>query len=185
MKHRQSGRHHHAAAIRRALLALSLAALLGGPAAATTAVAAPPENVVGVCNVDVVVDVNPGLSLVKEHLRVTSNGPTGTAACTLTVDGEPVVGTGTFQATANAYGNCVATSGQGEFTIHLTHTPSGAPMDRQISRTFYESSQGLAALLHWEDGRGEPVAVPLDNEVPCVDPIEKVLVDFLIEFIDK
>ena len=82
---------------RRPVRYLSLLALATGTLLVPAAPASADDPVADLdCTITVTVAVNPPLTLETEHVATTSNGLTGTADCTGTVNGQAVTGTGSF-----------------------------------------------------------------------------------------
>jgi hypothetical protein len=96
-----------------ALLIASLVALPAAPAAASGS--ADLE-----CTISATLHIHPGEIVGSLRPQVaTTEGPTGTADCTGTIDGEPVTSTATYNAAAHYLGNCVDDSGSGIFVLNF------------------------------------------------------------------
>lgn len=106
--------------LRRLLFAVPLvAALLVVPATAASA-EGPSADLS--CTIISTSDVNPPLTLVVEPHASTSQGLTGPADCTGTVDGETVTGPGSFAIYTHGTGNCISGSASLTFVLRIPTT---------------------------------------------------------------
>jgi hypothetical protein len=67
-------------------------------------------------------DIQPGLTSQRRHFVEHTHGPTGTATCAGTVDGQQVTGPGTFGLNGRAVGDCTGGSGGGSFVLRIPTT---------------------------------------------------------------
>jgi len=105
--------------VRYALLAtLPVAALLvpAGPASAD------PPVVDLNCVTTVTTTLHPNVDLEFKTFTVNSNGLTGTADCTGTIDGATVTGPGQFAVNEVVTGNCFGATGSGTFVLQVPTT---------------------------------------------------------------
>ena len=109
--------------VRHALLAAGTAAafLLAAPAAPASAA---PTAVDLNCTITITVDIHPGTTTQPRHITADSQGFTGIATCTGTVNGEPVTGTGRYLSVTHSLSSCTQTSTTTYFVLKIP-TASG------------------------------------------------------------
>jgi hypothetical protein len=156
--------------LRHALLIITSAAavlplaLPAAPAAAgSTAVPqmAPSANLP--CTITLTTDIRPGLTLRPSHQAVTTHGLTGTAACTGTVNGQPVTGPGSFGNTLEGVFSCTQGSLTGTFVLKI---PTAAS-EQTITGRFVEAVVAPFTAVFTGDLTGTVVAsVALEGD--CV-----------------
>jgi hypothetical protein len=133
------------------LLALPVAALLV-PAAPASA-AAPVVDLD--CTITVTTDIHPALTLRLGNHAFTTQGLTGTADCTGTIDGQPVTGPGSFAITDLAVtANCATATGAGTFVLQI---PTAGGTQTVAGRTTISSAGGIT--VHTGDLTGTSVVV--------------------------
>jgi hypothetical protein len=117
--------------VRYALLVAGSAAalLLTGPAAPASA--DPPSANLD-CEILITVDIHPGTTTELHQITATTNGFTGVADCTGTVNGESVTGTGSYSSVTAGVSSCTETSTTSYFVLKVP-TASGI---QTISGTF-------------------------------------------------
>ena len=71
------------------------------------------------CTITLTTDIRPGLTTQVRHQAVTTHGLTGTAACTGTVNGQPVTGPGLFGNTLQGVISCTQGSLTGTFVLKI------------------------------------------------------------------
>jgi hypothetical protein len=113
------------------LLALPAAPAAAGPAAAPRT--APSADLD--CTITVTTELHPGVTLELQHVAVTSNGLTGTADCTGTVDGQPVTGPGTFGNTLEGVTTCTEGSLTGTFVLQIPTAAGEQTITGQFAET--------------------------------------------------
>jgi hypothetical protein len=109
--------------VRHALLVAASAAALLLAAPAAPASAAPPSADLN-CEILITSDIHPGTTTELRHITATTNGFTGVADCTGTVNGEAVTGTGTALVNTIAVSSCTQTTATSYFVLKLP-TASG------------------------------------------------------------
>ncbi len=122
--------------------ALFGAALLALPAAPAE-VASPISTADLDCTIAVTVEVAPGVTTELRHVAVTSNGLTGTATCTGTVNGAAVTGPGAFAVYIQEVADCTQLAGGGEFVLRIPTTGGIAT----VAGTFDTSGSSAGAVV--------------------------------------
>jgi hypothetical protein len=109
--------------VRYALLVAGSAAalLLAAPAAPASAA---PKAVDLNCTITITVDIHPGTTTELRHITADTQGFTGVATCTGTVNGEPVTGTGRYLVNTHALSSCTQTTASSNFVLKIP-TASG------------------------------------------------------------
>ena len=97
-----------------ALLALATGVLLV-PAAPASAAPVADLN----CTITVTTDAHPAVTPQLRLSAATSHGLTGTAACTGTVNGQPVTGPGSFALNFQSFGDCTRADGAATFILKI------------------------------------------------------------------
>jgi len=154
--------------VRRVALVASAAALLALPTTPARA-DAPISSADLDCTITVTTDVQPGVTPQLQHVAVTSNGLTGTADCTGTIDGATVTGTGSFAVTIQEVANCTQLAGQGEFLLQVPTTDG----TKTVAGTFDVTGSSTGAVLTGDlSGTAQVIAV---HEGDCVNtPLTRV-----------
>jgi hypothetical protein len=106
-----------------ALLVVGSAAALVLAAPAAPASADPPSVNLD-CEILITVDIHPGTTTELREITATTNGFTGVADCTGTVNGEPVTGDGSFNSITTGVSSCTETSTTSYFVLRIP-TASG------------------------------------------------------------
>ena len=126
----------------------------GAATAFLLAVPAAPANATPVadldCTITVTSEVHPGEVFgVLRPLTGTSNGLTGTAICTGTVDGQPVTGPGQFGVTSHEVGDCGATQtvGTNHFVLRLPTAGGTVTVPGVYQNTSERTETGFRIVL--------------------------------------
>jgi hypothetical protein len=132
------------------LLALAAGLLFVPAAPASAAVAADLD-----CTITVTTDINPPLTLRPRHSAFITHGPTGTAECTGTVDGQTVTGAGSFAIADVAFVvDCAEAAGSGTFVLRI---PTTGGVVTVAGRTDFTSAGGIT--VHTGDLTGTSMVV--------------------------
>jgi hypothetical protein len=154
------------------LLALAAAVLLAPAAPANAA-----DPVVDLdCTITVTTAVNPGLTPEPQHIALTSQGLTGTATCTGTIDGQAVTGTGSFAVDSQLdVTGCVNATGAGSFVLQIP-TAGGT---QTVAGRFTSISTAASGTVVAGDLTGTATVVAADGD--CVNtPITSATSVFVV-----
>jgi hypothetical protein len=168
---RSSGRRVRHALVIAGVTAAYLFAVSAGPAHAD-------PDVDLDCTITVTSDVYPGeIFAVLQQLTGTSHGPTGTADCTGTVDGEQVTGLGTFGVNSHEEGDCGATqtTGRNNFVLRVPTTGGDKTVPGVYADTSQQTSGGFVILLSG-DITGTAEVLSVVGDCSAANPLTQVTV---------
>ena len=118
-------------------------------------------------------ELHPPNTLVFRHRAATSNGLTGTADCTGTVDGYQVTGTGVFGQQAQGAGDCITGSGQIQAELQIP-TTGGVMTVVARSDYAYDNGSGPVGQPARLTGDMTGIVVPIEFDGDCVNtPISR------------
>lgn len=121
--------------VRYALLVAGTAAAFLLAAPATPASAAPPVADLN-CAITLESDIHPGTTPQLHHQTSISQGLTGNAICTGTVNAEPVTGTGTFLSNGHVISTCTHTTGTYNFVLKIPTASGTQTLPGRYTLTF-------------------------------------------------